>query len=126
VKLLLDTHVVYWVLAEPNKLPPSHLTAIAAASAVLVSAASAWEIATKVRLGKWPGAARLLPDFLGKVRAAGCEPLDLTFFQAELAGGLSAAHKDPFDRMLAAQSIDLDVQIATVDPVFMSLGCKVV
>jgi PIN domain nuclease of toxin-antitoxin system len=125
VNVLLDTHMIYWVLAEPEKLHPRHLAMIETSNQRFVSAVSAWEIATKVRLGKWLGAAPLLPDILSKIEAAGFEPLPLTFSQAERAGSLDLSHRDPFDRMLAAQALDLDLRVVTVDPAFRLLGCKV-
>jgi PIN domain nuclease of toxin-antitoxin system len=80
----------------------------------------------KVRLGKWPEAAVLLPGLDAKVRDEGFETLDLTLAQAEYAGGLELVHKDPFDRLIAAQSLLLDIPIATVDPAMTRLGCRVV
>jgi PIN domain nuclease of toxin-antitoxin system len=92
---------------------------------IYVSAVSGWEIAIKVRLGKWPEAAVLLPGLSEKVRAEGFEVLDLTLAQAEKAGLLDLIHKDPFDRLLAAQSLVVGAPIATVDPAIALLGCAV-
>jgi PIN domain nuclease of toxin-antitoxin system len=125
VSILLDTHVLYWVLAEPEKLTLAHRTKLETATTRFVSAVSAWEIATKVRLGKWSGAAPLLPNLLAKAEAAGFDQLQLSFAQAERAGGFTLVHRDPFDRMLAAQALDLDLTVLTVDTVFTTFGCKV-
>jgi len=91
-----------------------------------VSAITGWEIAIKVKLGKWPEAAVLLPGLSEKVVDEGFEILNLTLAQAERAGQLDLVHKDPFDRLLAAQSLLLDMPIATVDPALGLLGCKIV
>ena len=84
-----------------------------------------WEIATKVRLGKWPEAAVLLPDMSGKVRMAGFGHVHLTLAQAERAGSFEADHKDPFDRLLTSQALDLNMTTLTVDVAFARLGCAV-
>jgi PIN domain nuclease of toxin-antitoxin system len=125
LNILLDTHVLYWVMAEPEKLTQTHRTLLETATARFVSSVSAWEIATKVRLGKWSGAAPLLPNLLAKVEATGFDQLQLSFAQAEKAGSFPFDHRDPFDRMLAAQALDLDLTLLTVDKVFTTFGCKV-
>ena len=93
---------------------------------IFVSAVTGWEIASKVKLGKWPEAASLLPDRPSKIIGEGFQMLDITMAQAEFAGSLPLVHRDPFDRFLAAQSLLLDIPIATVDAAFTALGCKVV
>jgi PIN domain nuclease of toxin-antitoxin system len=95
-----------------------------AGETIYVSAVTGWEIGIKVKLGKWPEAAVLLPGLSEKVMDDGFEVLDLT--QAERAGQLDLIHKDPFDRLLAAQSLLLNVPIATVDPALAMLGCSVI
>lgn len=74
-------------------------------NAVFVSAASAWEIATKVRIGKLPGAAWIAADLKGVLAAQGFSPLAVGFEHAAAAGALGGAHRDPFDRMLIAQAM---------------------
>ena len=68
----------------------------------------------------------LLPGLSEKVQDEGFEVLDLTLARAERTGQLDLIHKDPFDRLLAAQSLLLDVPIATVDPALAMLGCSVI
>ena len=85
-----------------------------------------WEIAIKVKIGKWPDATRLVPGLTDLVRRSGFQTLDLTLHQAELAGSLDLVHRDPFDRLLAAQAIDLAIPIATVGTALSRLGCRVV
>ena len=71
---------------------------------VFVSAASAWEIATKQRLGKLLGVPDAASRYAELVAADGFEHLPITHLHSLSTGGYSAAHRDPFDRMLAAQS----------------------
>jgi PIN domain nuclease of toxin-antitoxin system len=126
LKLLLDTHVLFWCLVNDPKLPERHRQCMMEdAEATFVSAVSGWEIAIKVKLGKWPEAAVLLPDLSKQIPAAGFEILPLTLPQAERAGGLDLFHRDPFDRLLAAQALDLDMVVATLDPEIARFGCKV-
>jgi PIN domain nuclease of toxin-antitoxin system len=127
VSLILDTHVFFWWITDDPRLEPRHRQAIEARDGdVYVSAVTAWEIAIKVKLGKWPEAQVLLPDLAQTVLAEGFEALDLTLAQAERAGLLDLVHKDPFDRLLAAQSLTLDVPIATSDAALAQLGRRVV
>jgi PIN domain nuclease of toxin-antitoxin system len=127
VGTLLDTHVFYWAMRGSVKLSIRHRALIEDRTRpVFVSAVTGWEIGIKVKIGKWPEAATLLPDLSAKVVAAGFELLPLTLAQAERAGSLELVHRDPFDRMLAAQAIDLGIPIATVDRAIALLGCAVV
>jgi PIN domain nuclease of toxin-antitoxin system len=82
---------------------------------IYVSAASAWEIATKYRLGKLPQALALVEDFVTVIRAAGYLPLPISLEHALRAGRLAPDHKDPFDRMLAAQAIHEDLALISND-----------
>jgi PIN domain nuclease of toxin-antitoxin system len=91
---------------------------------ILVSAASAWEIATKVRLGKLPGAEKLEQDYLAVMEEAGYALLAIDMGSALRAGRLTAEHKDPFDRMIAAQAQALDVAILSPDPQFDQFGVR--
>ena len=123
---LLDTHVFYWLMADSPLLRATHRTILIGTDEVVyVSAVSGWEIATKVRLGKWPEAALLLPGLERFIAEAGLEPLPLTVAQAESAGTFTVTHKDPFDRLLAAQALDRGLTMLTVDPAISLFGCKV-
>ena len=103
--LLLDTHALLWWLADDRKLSSPAREAMADAErTVLVSAASLWEVATKHRLGKLGEADAFLSDPIGIIAAEGFEPLPITLSHALLSGGLDTEHRDPFDRMLMAQS----------------------
>jgi PIN domain nuclease of toxin-antitoxin system len=83
-----------------------------------VTAASAWEITTKARLGKLPGAQDVAADVAGCVANQGFVPLDITVIHAQRAGALAGEHRDPFDRMLIAQAQIEDVSIVSDDRVF--------
>ncbi len=120
--LLLDTHVLIWAVSEPDRLSPHARELIEdPANALLVSAASAWEIATKHRLGKLPGSARLVSDYRGALGRLGARSLVVTDEHALAAGSLSHAHRDPFDRMLAAQAVIEDLEIVTTDRLLAEL-----
>jgi PIN domain nuclease of toxin-antitoxin system len=119
VRLLLDTHAFLWWLDGDRRLSLKARRAIASESnAVLVSAASAWEITTKARLGKLPGATDVAADVAACVAAQGFLPLDITLLHAQRAGSLPITHRDPFDRMLIAQSQIEDVALVTDDEAF--------
>ena len=120
-RFLVDTHALLWWLSDDPALPASARKLIARASnTVLVSAASAWEIATKVRLGKLPDAGDLVGDFSGHLARERFESLTISMEHAVRAGLLPGPHKDPFDRMLIAQAQAENVPIVSVDAAFDS------
>lgn len=126
MKLLLDTHALLWWWTDDPKLSVTSRQAIAdAENQVLVSAASAWEIATKYRLGKLPHAAQALDRFNELVTADGFEHLPISYLHSLKAGAYSNEHRDPFDRMLAAQADLEKTVLVTLDPVFSGFQCKV-
>ena len=123
MRLLLDTHTLLWWLDGDRRLSRRARSAIAVADAVvLVSAASAWEITTKARLGKLPGAADVAADVAGCLASQRFASLDITVLHAQRAGHLPGPHRDPFDRMLIAQAHIEDLPIVTNDPVFDAYG----
>jgi PIN domain nuclease of toxin-antitoxin system len=99
-RLLLDTLVLLWWRLDDARLNESARDAIASADLVLVSAASAWEVAIKVRLGRLV----LDADFATGVSESGFERLPVGFEHAAETKGLPDHHRDPFDRMLVAQA----------------------
>jgi len=116
MKVLLDTCALIWATLSPAALSPQAREAIAdEGNVILVSAASAWEIATKVRLGRLPGAEKLEQDYLAVMDEAGYTLLPIDTASALRAGRLTAEHKDPFDRMIAAQALALDVPVLSSD-----------
>ena len=127
MRLLLDTHALLWWLFDDPSLSASARDAIADPDReVLVSSASAWEIATKHRLGRLPeagDAAERLPHYL---RRAGFTVLAVSLDHALAAGALPGPHKDPFDRMLIAQARLENAQVASQDAVFRHYGVPVI
>src|SRR4051794_22100199 len=104
-RLLLDTHaLIWWIGGDPRVSTPVRAAIEEADNAKFVSAASAWEIATKHRLGKLPGAGPLAVDFERVTAAQGFVPLDISVAHALDAGNLPGIHRDPFDRILIAQA----------------------
>lgn len=121
--LLLDTHALIWWVLDSERLSRRAYAEIEnPANHVLVSAASAWEVATKHRLGKLPEAAALAEDFEGSIRRDGFTPLPVTVAHAERAGRLPGPHKDPFDRMLIAQSLTDDLALISNETAFDGYG----
>jgi PIN domain nuclease of toxin-antitoxin system len=116
MKLLLDTHALLWAVLSPTSLSRKAAKSIAdEMNVVLVSAASAWEIATKVRIGKLPGAEILEKNFLDVMEDAGYTLLPIDAADALRAGRLTGEHRDPFDRMIAAQAIARDIPVLSND-----------
>ncbi len=123
MRLLLDTHALLWWLAGDTSLPEAARNLIAdEANPVYVSAASAWEIATKFRLGKLPQAAAVAADVEGCVRAEGFLPLPVSLRHAQRAGTLPGPHRDPFDRMLIAQALAEDCVLVSNETAFDHYG----
>jgi len=123
VRLLLDTHTLLWWLDGDRHLSKGARRAIADSdNAVLVSAASAWEIATKVRIGKLPGAVDVAADIPGCLASQRFQSLDISVLHAQRAGRLPGQHRDPFDRMLIAQAQIEDLAVVTNDEIFDRYG----
>lgn len=105
MRLLLDTHALLWWLVGDDQLSAAARSAIGDYdNPVYVSSASAWEVATKHRLGKLSEIGRLANDFASVVAQQGFLALDITLDHGQRAGALPGKHRDPFDRMLIAQS----------------------
>lgn len=125
MRLLIDTHALLWWLSDDPSLSRSARKAMAETSNVLlVSAASAWEIATKVRLGRLAGAEELASDFQGFMLREGFTPLDITADHAIRAGLLPGPHRDPFDRMLIAQAQAENLSIVSNERIFEAYGIR--
>ncbi len=114
--LLLDTHALLWWLAEPCRLSRAASAAIAEPSnQVFVSAATGWELATKACLGKLEIAEPLLSDLPCLLAAQGFELLSVDLRHGLKAGGYTQAHRDPFDRLLAAQAELESLTLVSID-----------
>jgi PIN domain nuclease of toxin-antitoxin system len=124
MRLLLDTHLLLWALAEPERLDAATRAVLEdAGNEVLFSAASLWEIAIKSALGR--------PDFICDPQQVLRAALDTGFVElpvqaaaAVLVAGLPPHHRDPFDRLLVAQAISEPVRLYTADaalPVYSEL-----
>jgi PIN domain nuclease of toxin-antitoxin system len=125
VKVLLDTHALLWAILSPSTLSRKASAVIADESnIILVSAASAWEIATKVRLGKLPGAEILEREFPDVMDDAGYTLLPIDAASALRAGRLTSEHRDPFDRILAAQALAQDIPILSTDTKLDTFGIR--
>jgi PIN domain nuclease of toxin-antitoxin system len=115
MSLLLDTHVLLWWLSDDPLLPTPAREAIASPeNEVLVSAATAWEIAIKQAAGRLDAPA----DLLEAVEANNFETLPITVAHALAAGALPPHHSDPFDRVLIAQACAESLTLISVDKRF--------
>ena len=124
--ILLDTHaLLWWMIGDPRLSPRARAAVGAERAEVLVSAASAWELAMKVRLGKLPEAARLAHRLAESLAEQDFKPLPISLEHGRLGGLLPGPHRDPFDRILAAQALLEDLPLVTIDPAFAGFGVKV-
>lgn len=127
MRVLLDTHALLWWLDGDRRLSRRARAVVGKdTNVVYVSAASAWEIATKARLGKLPGALDVAADVPGWVTSQGFMALDITLEHGERAGALGGSHRDPFDRMLVAQAQAENLPVISNDPVFQEYGVATV
>lgn len=125
MRLLLDTHAFLWWLAGSDRLSPAARRAIGnAANEKLISAASAWEIATKHRLGKLPSASALANDIAAGISGEGFEELPITVDDAVRAGNLPEFHRDPFDRMIIAQALARNLVLVSIESLFDGYGIR--
>ena len=116
--LLLDTHALLWVLLDPARIPAETLATVRAPdTTVYVSAASAWEVATKHRLGKLQGAAAVVSGYREHLVRLRAEELPITGHHALTAGTLQWSHRDPFDRVIVAQALLESLAVVTSDAV---------
>ena len=127
MRLLLDTHaLIWWWTDDPQLSARARAAVLDERNEVFVSAASAWEIATKQRLGKLQGVPDLQAARLQQLLAAdGFGTLAITPAHALRAGAHPALHRDPFDRMLAAQAELEGLQRVTTDPAFAQFAIAV-
>jgi PIN domain nuclease of toxin-antitoxin system len=114
--VLLDTHIFLWWLFNDSRLPYEIKKVIEDIdNPVYVSAASVWEISTKFRIGKLPEASSVAKNVPMWIAKSGFQPLAIRPDHAQLAGSWGVVHRDPFDRMLAAQAKLERMALASVD-----------
>ena len=116
MRLLLDTHAFLWWVIESDRLSAAaHMAIQNRENAIFISAASAWEIATKHRIGKLPEAELIVHELAGAIVGEGFEALPITVDDAARAGALPGPLRDPFDRMLIAQASSRDLALVSAD-----------
>ena len=125
MRLLLDTHALVWWFAVSERLSlPASQAIYDATNEILVSAATAWEISTKHRLGKLPEAAAIALDLGGYCASQDFEELPITVDDASRAGALPDYHRDPFDRILIAQALARNIPLVSNERVFDRYGVR--
>jgi PIN domain nuclease of toxin-antitoxin system len=118
---LLDSHILLWIDGEPERFSGTSLQQLLSQSKVFVSAATAWELAIKLASSKLS-----LPVPVSKMAASyGFSELSITFEHVELAAGLPLHHKDPFDRLLVAQTLAENLILVTSDKKLAEYGIPV-
>jgi PIN domain nuclease of toxin-antitoxin system len=122
---LLDTHTFLWAVRSPGELPVRVRTILATPdSELLLSIVIPWEIAIKSSAGKLNNTMHLLDDFESLTKAGGFTVFETSIRQVIHSGMLPLHHKDPFDRLLIAQALDLRLPILSRDEVFDRYGVK--
>lgn len=125
MRLLIDTHVFLWWLAGDEALSAAARTAMAdEANLLFVSAASAWEITTKHRLGRLPGVSGIAADLDTAIAEQGFVGLPIRVRHGQVAGALPGPHRDPFDRMLIAQAMLEDLVLVSNETPFDTYGIR--
>ena len=125
MRILLDTHALLWWLSGDESLSlPARRAISSERNDVHVSAASAWEIATKYRLGKLPHAAPVAAGLEALIADQGFVPLAITLTHGQTAGSLPGPHRDPFDRMLVAQALADELTLVSNEELFDAYGVK--
>jgi PIN domain nuclease of toxin-antitoxin system len=125
--VLLDTHALIWWVEGDERITPKLRRMLGQPGEdVHVSAATAWEIATKARIGKLRTPKALLRNFVDAIQLLGFLALPITLRHGYDAGQLAGVHRDPFDRMLAAQARAEDLALVSCDPAFGALGVETV
>jgi PIN domain nuclease of toxin-antitoxin system len=125
LRYLLDTHALVWWLYDVPRLPPAVARLIQdPENQLFVSAVSAFEVANKFRIGKWAEMAALAISFDEITGAAGFVTIPLASSDASQAGLLKSDHRDPFDRLIAAQAIAGKMPVLSIDTAFDDLGAE--
>ena len=127
MNLLLDTCTLLWAWGQPEKLSRRLRGLLRDPhNQVCVSATSAWELSTKHRTGKFPGGGHILAEWEERIAQDGFRHLAISFNHALRAGSLPGSHRDPFDRMIAAQGLIESLAVATPDAEIGVLGADTI
>ena len=125
MRFLLDTHAFLWWISDSRRLSALAYGAVAdEENDIAVSAASAWEIATKHRLGRLPSADALAYDIGVYIARQGFDEMSITVDDASRAGALPQYHRDPFDRMLIAQALSRNIVLISNESLFDHYGAQ--
>ena len=125
MRLLLDTHAFLWWFSGSNRLSlPAREQIEDDSNDVMISAALAWEIATKHRLGKLPDVEELALNITGAIAGQDFEELPITVEDATRAGSLPGPLRDPFDRMLIAQALGRNLVLISIETLFDQYGIR--
>lgn len=112
MRLLLDTHIIIWSVSAPERLSKKTQRYITDAETIYVSAASIWEISTKIQLNKLQ---LNLAAFVQEIESIGVQSLDISWKHAQVIKELPLYHRDPFDRILVAQAMSEPLTLLTND-----------
>ncbi len=123
--VLLDTHSWAWSLADDERLSKPARAAIQAANAVLVSPITFFEIAQKVRLGKWPEMEAFVGQLPAILERQGGTAAGLSPSICAVAGMMAWSRRDPFDRLLAATAMHDNLPFISADPVFDGIVTRI-
>jgi PIN domain nuclease of toxin-antitoxin system len=126
MKILFDSHALVWFVLGDKRFPARlRRTLDEPDTEFVISAVCIWEIVTKVHRGKWPEAGPFVADLGATLQQSGYIPLPITIEHARVAGFFAWAHRDPFDRLLAAQSQIEAMPLVTADREFHAFGTSV-
>jgi PIN domain nuclease of toxin-antitoxin system len=127
MRVLLDTHALLWAIFEPQRLSKrARLLLGDTQTTLLVSSVSAWEIATKYRIGKLAVGEKLVASYSHYLARLAADELPINSAHALVAGAFASAHRDPFDRMLAAQSQLEALPLVSCDSVLREFGVELI
>jgi len=123
---LLDSHVLLWWWLDPDRLSEAaRLLLLDSTTTIRVSAATVWELSLKHHQGKLPELDNVIQDLPSLLQADGFQPLSISIAHGLRAGGYSQPHRDPFDRMLAAQAELEGLVLITADPQLSAFPCQI-
>ena len=125
MKVLIDTHVFLWGLTQESRLPPK-IRSLLPQSDLWISVAGVWEIITKTQVGKLALPSPVGPFLTAKLAANGVSVLHVTLDHVLRIDNMELHHRDPFDRILIAQSMEESLPIVTADPLFQKYPVELI